>query len=366
MSILCRILCRAQNLLEEAGSSNSNPTLVESSPVSIVSPNKRRGSAEYWKSKFEQAQNLIKDLGEKSIALEEVPGLLSIKKFKPATEKKSVRVTNVYGSMRAKDVASQVQVIKEKKKEVEKVKKDKANQKEENKANFLKCKDKCTCSEEKCLAIGLKQCPVCKNVLRSLCSKAACKVDGQKPVMILPAKASSSKKTLDDSDESEEEDIDMSEESTLEDETYEDEEDKENNDPEEQAIVDMQKVWNTIKPPVKEADIIGKWYAVCFQTKRKTSLFVGKICKRFLTEEDGDVDKVEIRCLKAKIGQGTTLEDTPQHLPDIGLFKMEDIIAGPLKATPMKGNKFYVPEYPSVKERFAIVSKLNRNTYLPY
>eukprot|EP00111_Clytia_hemisphaerica_P010398 TCONS_00030366-protein len=99
MSILCRILCRAQNLLEEAGSSNSNPTLVESSPVSIVSPNKRRGSAEYWKSKFEQAQNLIKDLGEKSIALEEVPGLLSIKKVKPATEKKSVRVTNVYGSM---------------------------------------------------------------------------------------------------------------------------------------------------------------------------------------------------------------------------------------------------------------------------
>ena len=115
---------------------------------------------------------------------------------------------------------------------------------------------------------------------------------------------------------------------------------------------------------MKEADIIGKWYAVCFQTKRKPSLFVGKICRRFLIEEDGDVDKVEIRCLKPKIGQGTTLEDTPEHLPDIGLFKMEDIIAGPLQAVPMKGNKFNVPEYESIKDRFAIVSKLNRNTYL--
>ena len=70
----------------------------------------------------------------------------------------------------------------------------------------------------------------------------------------------------------------------------------ENSDPEEQAISDLQNVWKTIKPPVKEVDIKGKWYAVCFQIKRKTSLFVGKICRRFLIEEDGDVDKVEIRC----------------------------------------------------------------------
>ena len=199
---------RASNLLnEEAGSSNSY--LAESPLGSVLSPNKIKNSVEYWKDKFEQAQNIIRELSEKSIALDEVPGLLSVRKVKPADEKKSVRVTNVYGSMRAKDKASQVKVIKKKNTEAEKAKKEKANQKEENEVDFLKCKDKCTCSNEKCLAIGLKQCSICKNVLRSLCSKAGCKVNGQKRVMILPAKShySSLKRLFDDSDESMSEEI---------------------------------------------------------------------------------------------------------------------------------------------------------------
>ena len=39
---------------------------------------------------------------------------------------------------------------------------------------------------DQCLAIGLKQCPYCKTVLKSQCSKAQCKVaSGGKPTMII-------------------------------------------------------------------------------------------------------------------------------------------------------------------------------------
>ena len=73
--------------------------------------------------KFNQVQNYIRKLSEKSIALEEVPGLFKVKKVKSVAEKQSVRVTCVYGSMRAKVVASQVKDIKDKKIESEKAKK---------------------------------------------------------------------------------------------------------------------------------------------------------------------------------------------------------------------------------------------------
>jgi len=36
----------------------------------------RKGSAAYWKAKFELAQGIIKEASEKSLNLSEVPGLL--------------------------------------------------------------------------------------------------------------------------------------------------------------------------------------------------------------------------------------------------------------------------------------------------
>jgi len=43
----------------------------------------RKGSAAYWKAKFELAQGIIKEASEKSLNLSEVPGLLPISKVKP-------------------------------------------------------------------------------------------------------------------------------------------------------------------------------------------------------------------------------------------------------------------------------------------
>ena len=47
--------------------------------------------------------------------------------------------------------------------------------------------DKCVCEDKrKCAAAGLKMCEVCSNVLQSTCGKAACKIDGKRPMVILP------------------------------------------------------------------------------------------------------------------------------------------------------------------------------------
>ena len=68
---------------------------------------------------------------------------------------------------------------------------------------------------------------------------------------------------------------------------------------------------------MKDEYIIGKWYAVIFQSKRNKRLYIGKVLHHFLFDENGGVESLEIRCLKPKVGHGTILEVTPSHLPDI-------------------------------------------------
>ena len=57
--------------------------------------------------------------------------------------------------------------------------------KEKEKEDFYRCKSKCVYKEDRCLATGLKECPSYHSILRSVCSKAPCKVDGKKPKMLL-------------------------------------------------------------------------------------------------------------------------------------------------------------------------------------
>ena len=83
------------------------------------------------------------------------------------------------------------------------------------------CKDKCVCdSKRKCAAAGLKMCEVCSNVLQSTCGKAAYKIDGKRPMMILPASsqstsAGSKRKLWYDQSESESSVSDISEQSNF-------------------------------------------------------------------------------------------------------------------------------------------------------
>ena len=71
----------------------------------------------------------------------------------------------------------------------ERRKKKNAQKKEDIKIAFMCCKDKCVCEgKRKCAAAGLNISEVCSNVLQCTCGKAACKIDGKRP-MILPAAA---------------------------------------------------------------------------------------------------------------------------------------------------------------------------------
>lgn len=92
-------------------------------------------------------------------------------------------------------------------------------------------------------------------------------------------------------------------------------------------------------------------YGVVYCTKRISKLYVGKILKRFLADENGLVEKLEVRCLKPKVGSGTILEDTPAHLPDVSLFDLADVIYGPLKVVPLKSDKFNVPDFEKAVEK---------------
>ena len=86
--------------------------------------------------------------------------------------------------------------------------------------------------------------------------------------------------------------------------------------------------------------------------KRSRKLYIGRLLRRFLLEEDGKVESIEMRCLNPKVGSGTVLEDTPDHLPNIGVFKIYNIIAGPLKVD--------IHNYEAVHDLFRDVSDLNR------
>ena len=210
---------QAENLMDIEKSahspmpSSSSPALF-SSTLSPASPKHlRKGSAMYWKAKFEMAQH---DCNEKSLRLEEIPGLLTVQKVKPKqSTKSSTRVTQVHGSMEAKDLINLVKSIKEQKEQKVKSKEIQMKKKEKDKEDFCRCKSKCVCKEDRCLTTGLKECPSCHSILRSECSKAHCKVDGKKPKMLLPIAATkkrTSRKLFESFDESERE-TDVSEES---------------------------------------------------------------------------------------------------------------------------------------------------------
>ena len=70
-------------------------------------------------------------------------------------------------------------------------------------------------------------------------------------------------------------------------------------------------------------------------------MFTGRLLKQFLDDENGIVEAIEMRCVKPKVGTGTLFEDTPDHFPDIRMFKVHDVIAGPWEVNPLMGKIRY-------------------------
>lgn len=95
--------------------------------------------------------------------------------------------------MEGKDILSKVASLNEEKKKKEKALEDKKDKKNDEKEIFYKCKLKCSCRET-CPARFLKECPNFHSILRSVCSKMACRKDNKRPTMILPASVLSRRK----------------------------------------------------------------------------------------------------------------------------------------------------------------------------
>ena len=141
--------------------------------------------------------------------------------------------------------------------------------KEKDKEDFYRCKSKCVCEEDRCLATGLKECLSCHSILRSVCSKAPCKVDGKKPKMLLPTAATkkrTSRKLFESFDEPESEtdvseesdgDVDVSDDSDGVMETSDDE-DKSGESQNEAAVSQLKLVGGSLDSSTPEEEILDK------------------------------------------------------------------------------------------------------------
>ena len=89
--------------------------------------------------------------------------------------------------------------------------------------------------------------------------------------------------------------------------------------------------WASLSPPACKSDILNKWFTCVYQIKNKPHLFIRKLIKIFLHDENGPTAALSIDCLKLLIGSGNILESIPLHLPcDIGVFPFQDIFYGPI------------------------------------
>ena len=365
---------RAAAIIQSRNDEPNSSTCVVGSPVGV-----RAHSAAYYKFKYEESERLRRSLMEEEVQIEKIPGLLSIQKVVPKPTEKVTRVTQVHGSIRGSDILTAVEKLRSLEKERQEKREDQKDKKRLDMEAFLKCRDRCVCLQKPCLAANLKQCSSCFNVLKSQCSKLACRQDGSKPVMIRPTSTAPPKRCRKrlDTEGSEShgdlEDMVLLSESDSEDSDSDSESDLQN------AISAMKKTWLSVSPPVQEEDVKGKFFGVIFenysvsvgQSRRQRSaapkklLYIGRLLKRFLSDEAGEVIELEIDCLKLNTGSSCVLEQTPEHLPDRFLCKIEDVIAGPLEVEPVqKSRSFLVPDYLNVILLFNIVKDINRKGVL--
>ena len=67
---------------------------------------------------------------------------------------------------------------------------------------------------------------------------------------------------------------------------------------------------------------------------------------------------MEMDCLKPKIGLITIMEDTLDHLSDVGVFNIEYVIDGSLEVLPLWGKKWDIPKYECIAVHFQVVSEM--------
>ena len=110
--------------------------------------------------------------------------------------------------------------------------------------------------------------------------------------------------------------------------------------------------WKAMSLPVPESDLLEVWCAEIYFSnisKKKGTLYIGKVKRRFLTERDEFLDSVEPDCLNLGYNPSSTiLEEQQEHKwKDIGCFKVCDIVACSLSISyhlNHKGKECYYPD----------------------
>ena len=180
--------------------------------------------------------------------------------------------------MKAKKILHMLKDIEDKKERQTNSREEALKKKEDAKEGFLKCKSQCLCQQPKSLAIGLKQCPVYQDILKSNCSKGKYVIDGKKPVMVLPAAATThvSKKKVarDETSDSDSDEIESFEEIDTDMDVISESDTSIIDDDNDDLIPTdiLRSTWETLSPPVPEEDVLGKWYTVICYQEGKTSI----------------------------------------------------------------------------------------------
>ena len=147
--------------------------------------------------KLKKAEEKITELQQTVPRLEDIPGLLQINNINPSSKTKNQRLTDVHGSLKAKDA---LKLASEKRAEEQK-KEEKREMSRQNKIDmkqrFQKCRERCVCEGETCDADGLKECSICKSILRSQCMKKKCILESKSIGLKRPKMQSLSRKTVD-------------------------------------------------------------------------------------------------------------------------------------------------------------------------
>ena len=125
----------------------------------------------------------------------------------------------------------------------------------------------------------------------------------------------------------------------------------------------LRNCWDALSPPIPENDLVNAWYAgIFYGAKKKGTLYLGRITKRFLKEKDGQVDCFEVNCLKPLLAPSNTVFEEPliHVLPDFGLSNSYNILAGLLQSvTNIEGRKWRYINYHLLYNYYKLVKKVD-------
>ena len=89
-------------------------------------------------------------------------------------------------------------------------------------------------------------------------------------------------------------------------------------------------------------------------------LYVGRMKRRFLSDQNGYCTAVELDCLRAKCGTtDNVLEEYPDDKKDVYIFPARCIISKPFSATFIGGRKWEVKNYDQFRHLFRKLERVN-------